>query len=516
MRLPTPPTVADLVDSTLAGSRVLGGAAGLGAEVTRVALWDGEDGRYAVSRGELVMLAPGVAGGRSGPVVEILMRRAASAMASALVLPPGTIAPLSTARLADRLALPVVVLADGQGVLDAASLVRAQADAVPRADVDLLLELSDRLAACADLDEIQRALAETVRARVALASSDRGVLAGDASLADLLPPDEELEGVLAPGPGHTVAVSAGAAGGVPPVWILVHADAPTERWRVLAERAARLARGHVRGVEARRRLADARARAASDRLMTEILQAPERAPTMLAAQARRLGFRLGDWHVGVAVAVRGIVPSALALETVREAVEAPGRLTPFLRTSTGWVAWVSSEDAPTATHVRTLGLRLRQAVEALRAGYPQGQVLVGVGAGARDVVGVARTVGQAQQAVLVAGTGGSDQVRVVQDLGASSLLLGWYGSGVFREVADDILAPLRAAGDEEMVRTLTAYLDRACSASHTARVLGVHRNTVNQRIARAERLLGVSLADSDTRLALQLALRAHDQPRLRP
>jgi len=39
-------------------------------------------------------------------------------------------------------------------------------------------------------------------------------------------------------------------------------------------------------------------------------------------------------------------------------------------------------------------------------------------------------------------------------------------------------------------------------------VLGVHRNTVSDRIARVERLLGVDLSDPETRLALHLATRA--------
>ena len=44
-----------------------------------------------------------------------------------------------------------------------------------------------------------------------------------------------------------------------------------------------------------------------------------------------------------------------------------------------------------------------------------------------------------------------------------------------------------------MLRTLEAYLERACSASQTARALGVHRNTVTLRVAKAERVLGTCL-----------------------
>lgn len=40
-----------------------------------------------------------------------------------------------------------------------------------------------------------------------------------------------------------------------------------------------------------------------------------------------------------------------------------------------------------------------------------------------------------------------------------------------------------------------------------SRALGIHRNAVGQRIARAEWILGTALHQPETRLALQLALR---------
>ncbi len=57
-------------------------------------------------------------------------------------------------------------------------------------------------------------------------------------------------------------------------------------------------------------------------------------------------------------------------------------------------------------------------------------------------------------------------------------------------------------------RTLAAYLDAESSVAETAAVLGVHRNTVADRIDRVQRLLGVDLGDPETRLALHLATRA--------
>ncbi|NUR90911.1 MAG: helix-turn-helix domain-containing protein, partial [Nonomuraea sp.] len=59
----------------------------------------------------------------------------------------------------------------------------------------------------------------------------------------------------------------------------------------------------------------------------------------------------------------------------------------------------------------------------------------------------------------------------------------------------------------DLVETLTVYLEAESSLIEAAAVLGVHRNTIARRVARIEQLLGVDLADPDTRLALHLACR---------
>ena len=61
--------------------------------------------------------------------------------------------------------------------------------------------------------------------------------------------------------------------------------------------------------------------------------------------------------------------------------------------------------------------------------------------------------------------------------------------------------------DGELLRTVEAYLDAESSATNAAAVLGVHRNTVTQRMLRVAAAVGVDLHDPDERLALQLVLR---------
>ncbi|WP_413757361.1 helix-turn-helix domain-containing protein [Streptomyces sp. MMBL 11-3] len=70
--------------------------------------------------------------------------------------------------------------------------------------------------------------------------------------------------------------------------------------------------------------------------------------------------------------------------------------------------------------------------------------------------------------------------------------------------ARTVLAPL--AGRPALVETLRAWLSLHGSWDRTAVALGVHRNTVRQRVARCAALLSADLDDPDTRMNLWFAL----------
>ncbi|MEV6956486.1 helix-turn-helix domain-containing protein [Streptomyces sp. NPDC051183] len=72
-----------------------------------------------------------------------------------------------------------------------------------------------------------------------------------------------------------------------------------------------------------------------------------------------------------------------------------------------------------------------------------------------------------------------------------------------RAHAEALLAPLNPAHRE----TLRAWLAHHGSWDRTAAALGVHRNTVRQRVSRCAELLGTDLDDPDTRMELWFALR---------
>ncbi|MFH8606492.1 PucR family transcriptional regulator ligand-binding domain-containing protein [Streptomyces sp. NPDC018029] len=67
-----------------------------------------------------------------------------------------------------------------------------------------------------------------------------------------------------------------------------------------------------------------------------------------------------------------------------------------------------------------------------------------------------------------------------------------------------LLAPL--AGNEALITTLRTWLSLHGSWDRTAVALGVHRNTVRQRITRCAALLGADLDDPDVRMELWFAL----------
>lgn len=490
-------TTADVLDGPIRGAVVVGGGGREPGEVRGVAVWELSDlDSLRAEPGDVVLVAMRSVAGQWSPAVEVLLRRAAGRGAAMVVLTgePATL-PLSTGRLADRLHLFTVQAPAALGPVEIATRIRLAVEGLLRTDTDTLVSLAEELARAGDLDTVHAALKSALRGKVIIDLGERGRLG---------------EGAQPTGDtgATSVAVTRTLPGGLGE--IVVTRATRSGRWERLADQALALAVGTVVALDGQQRLAEARHRHVVDRVMSEILQGPANLSHGLAAQASRLGLATDGWHVGLDVLLRGEAPIGPVLDLLRQRVQELGAVTPWLRRGAGYVAWYSTVAAPTASSQRRLTAVLEGGVVQCRRHWPGLEVTVGVGSAAREAEGIARSVEQATQAGLVAASSpGEGAVRVVHDLGSSRLLLGWYGSGVFRDVADDILQPLVALGDSEILRTLAAYLDRACSASHTARALQVHRNTVNQRIARAERALGVSLTDADARLALQLALRAH-------
>ncbi|WP_162186164.1 PucR family transcriptional regulator [Amycolatopsis jejuensis] len=261
---------------------------------------------------------------------------------------------------------------------------------------------------------------------------------------------------------------------------------------------------------ARRQLSAERDARVRTTLLTEILEHGNAISESIEEQAVSAGWQLFGWHIGVHLTFAEPAPrSTLAVETLlADLAKPPLTLGTVVERADGWSAWTTSRDEPGPDHARTLARVLETRLRHLNSRQPGLTCAAGVGAPQRDVAGIATTLSQARQAASIAAAEGAPvAVRALQDLGASRLLLGWYTSGAFHDYARQLLEPLLDEPETELLKTLEAYLDRACSAMHTARALGVHRNTVSLRISKIETLLGATLSRSDTRLTLQLALR---------
>ena|SRR5579862_3132415 len=79
------------------------------------------------------------------------------------------------------------------------------------------------------------------------------------------------------------------------------------------------------------------------------------------------------------------------------------------------------------------------------------------------------------------------------------------------ESAEALLAPLRRYDDRhdgDLIHTLMVYFDFGMNMSRAAEALFLHRNGLMYRLNRVEDLLGISLSDRRSRLALELVLQA--------
>ncbi|GAA1553288.1 helix-turn-helix domain-containing protein [Kribbella sancticallisti] len=442
-------------------------------------------------------------------LIELLVRRTASVGAVGVIAPspPGPV-PASIPRVAARLRTPVV-LHDPElsGLALAVQLELAVRDH-RLGESGVLLRVAGALGtADSDPTNLLRVAADELDAKVALVDTTRVRLGHQ----DLRLPRTTLEKWTRP---DTLEYDGRRAAIMPvvltpePVWLIAEREAAGPLWPSLARDVLALIRGDLVAWITRERIAAER-KARTRSLVLDDLTHRGTASPGLAAAAAELGWVLAGWHVGFHICVQAGKPAELweieeaAAEIRRDGIDLQG----LVARSNGWAAWLDWMEPPNPEVVRRAMQEVRARLDTLRDREAGRAVVVGVGSPQSNAEGLGRTLREAREAAQSAGPDPREtSVRAVQDLGASQLLVGWYGSQLFTEAAHQVLGPL--LDDEDTLRTLESYLERACSTAQTARALNLHRNTVTQRLAKVERLLGVSLAAADTRLALQLALRA--------
>ena len=498
--------VGDLLPLLPAGTRLLVGPGSTAVRSVRGVVGTPDQVGRSLAQGDdvVVLLTPV---DRADARFDVLLRRASAAGTTLLVVDGALELGPGTTTLANRLGVAVLATPDpwatsvrlheliGTGMGPAA---RAALDA-SRVALDAGPELDDLFA------RLDRSLGHPVRFLDASGLALRGAAVDDAARAVLVRRAGTSDVLTAEGVDETlVAIPVGTGIG-PRAWLAVGLPVPiAAEQQVVASalQVAAVAVGHRLLLTRLDDERDARYRMA----MLDELRAADGAPApQLVQRTIAAGWRLDAWHVGARVVARQGVDLVALRQQVDAAVRAEGLDAVVVEQADGWVLWLSEPDEPGREAVADIAGRLRRAQNTLRTTV---ETNVGVGSLQAGPAGLVRTLGEAGDAArLAASRPESGHFVHVDRLGLAQLLLAWTQTDTFLPASRQLLAPLERGGGA-LLTTLAAYLDAESSIAETAAVLGVHRNTVSDRIARVERLLAVDLSDPETRLALHLATRA--------
>lgn len=246
------------------------------------------------------------------------------------------------------------------------------------------------------------------------------------------------------------------------------------------------------------------ASASADLLRAFIDLRGARDPDVQRRMAER-GWRTAGYHLAFQFTPRAQVDPigllrAVSHELATISVEARSMLS-----GRSVLGWLSFAESPTASQVEGYASALHGVHQRLRRTR---DIALGVGSLQSGEAGLTRSLSEAADAAKIATSRSSSGYLVrVDSLGLEQLLLSWTGSDTFLPAAESLLAPLLTEAPE-LLDTLAAYLDHESGIQATADTLGLHRNTVSQRVQRAQELVGADLSSPETRLALHLACRA--------
>jgi hypothetical protein len=233
-------------------------------------------------------------------------------------------------------------------------------------------------------------------------------------------------------------------------------------------------------------------------LLDELLTSPGRDPDGLRERARRLGADLDASCSVVVVRVEDRCRARAAAAATHLAATRGG----LAGVHAGRVVLCLPDVAP-ADAAATVRRDL--------TGAGAGPVTVGAAgpAAGPDALATAHADAERCATTLVA-LGREGQAATVEELGFFGLLV---GEG--RNVAGFVTGALGPVLDydakrgTELTATLRAWFDGGGSPARAAQALGVHVNTVTQRLERVGRLLGRDWSTPDRALEVQLALRLH-------
>jgi hypothetical protein len=512
----------------LPGHTVLAGSSGLDTPVQAVVAGSSVRALKLSGAGQLIVFADGQLS-LDAPSADLAIRYCASAGVAGLITTPARHpVALSTLRLADKHRIPLITL---QSLDQAATVTALEADvrapeiAGARRTAAVLRQLSPHTS---DAAHVLAVLHGELGLPVALLDAEGRRVAGDDTLdwARLSRPVTRVLG--APHPAeHVHGSGAGDQLVVHPVvlppsqraglWFAALVSAHNSAnlasarqclaigaWGFTAHLATRSLKTEVEG----------RQRAL---LLGEILDNAESPSRHTVERATLLGWRLSGWHTVVHVTTAGATPAIAPTGLTGDltaALASAGIEAPVVDRPDGWMFWVTDESARDSTGLEKLARSVRSALLNIEAEQEDLRLCAGIGLPAQGTTGLEGSLREARKASLMARARQTmGAVERTDPIGLRRMLLAWYAYEPARDIATEVLQPLRDADPTgELSRTLSCFLDHESSITTTAAILGIHRNTVVHRLGKIRTVLGVDLSDPNDRLAAHLATRAEHLP----
>jgi GAF domain-containing protein len=245
----------------------------------------------------------------------------------------------------------------------------------------------------------------------------------------------------------------------------------------------------------------------------------------LAIQAERLGYRVSgrswvlvvepdDEAAATALEARGSQDRLHGIVSDLTTRRFPGSLVVTRPASLVLLIPVGEEgDVPaSAAELRALEAFGEMLLKALKRTVQKGTFSLGIGNATQEVHDLPRAHDEARQSLRLAKRGGAaGRVSSYRNLGAFRLLLEVQNPMALRRFIDETLGPLllyQEGRRTPLVETLEHLSAEHWNRRAAARALHLHVNSLSYRVQRIEVLLGVSLEDAETRVALSIALRA--------
>lgn len=144
--------------------------------------------------------------------------------------------------------------------------------------------------------------------------------------------------------------------------------------------------------------------------------------------------------------------------------------------------------------------------------FPNDPMAIGIGRPVDALIGLRDSYREARQALSMARRLAEPNPLYFGELNVYRLLFQLEHSPELATFCQEIIGKLIAydrTQGTDLVETLTAYFGHKSNLSRTAEALFVHRNTLIYRMERIREISGLDLDNPETRLSIQLALRAH-------